>query len=144
MRYANTDNGRVHGAELGMTLTLPAGFSLSDDFTLMDAENTDTDRRLLFSPQLFNIARLEWRTRDTGTLASLRAVTTGNWKLTETEKAGGHTMWNLYFSQRIVRGVKFYAGADNIFNKRVLLQGSEKGPTNRGTFFFTGLSYATW
>ena len=138
--YRNTEEAMTQGLEISTSLSLPAGFVISDEASIMSTEDKTTGEKLFNKPDFLNTWKLAYRNKRLGIKANLRANTVGGQRVSETYETESYTLWNLYASKKLSKYFETYIGINNIFNSDPDIYGFTGGARVTGTFFYGGIA----
>ncbi len=136
----NIAEAMTQGVEVSTRVLLGSGLSIADELTLLEGENKTSGEELLYVPDVSNVLKLAYRNPAHGFSGNVRFVTVGGQYTEPSVKAGAYTLVNLSLSKSLTAHADLYAGADNIFDKRVEDgYGNVYGPGAIGTFIYGGI-----
>ena len=95
--------------------------SVAGAYTYLDARDDNTDLRLTGRNEHQGTVRATWRA-PFGLVANVRGMFNGNWVAARATVNGqpvdtlapGYSLWDVYASQRVVRGLNVFVAVDNI------------------------------
>ena len=95
--------------------------SVAGAYTYLDARDDLTGLRLTGRNEHQGTVRVTWRA-PFGLVANVRGTFNGNWVAARATVAGqpidtlapGYSLWDVYASQRVVRGVNVFVAIDNV------------------------------
>ena len=140
LQFSNIAQAMTQGWEFAASITLPAGFVLSDETTILKTRDKSTEDRILNKPDLLNNIKLSYEDPLYGIRGNIRIITVGSRKLSNELTADAYTFVNLYGSKRLSRSVEAYAGINNVFNNDPNIYGYMEGSGAMGTFFYCGMT----
>jgi outer membrane receptor for ferrienterochelin and colicins len=141
-QFRNLTQAMTRGLEIKAALRLPYGFTLSDQATILDTENENTGKPLLFAPDVTNIVRIDGVNKGLGLRGNVRVVTTGSQFISDNEQAGGYSLVNCYLSKSVSKRAELFAGADNLFNSSAdASYGNNEGAGLTGTYVYGGVNF---
>ncbi len=138
----NISEAMTRGVELTARVSLGSGFSIHDELTLLEGENTTSGDELPYVPDVSNVFKISYRDPAQGFSGNVRVVTVGG-QYTDTRssvKAEAYTLVNLSLSKSLTPYANLYGGVDNVFNEVVEDgYGNVYGPGSTGTFLYAGI-----
>ena len=135
----NIGEARTQGAELEASLALPRGFSLTGNFTYIDAENKDSGDKLLEVPESKTYLRLAYDNPRSGWHTNIRFTHVGEQIIAPVfadgsqDKEDAYNIFNFYLEKNLSRNLRLYGGVNNIFDE------IPEFKPERGTFYFAGV-----
>jgi outer membrane receptor for ferrienterochelin and colicins len=116
--YKNINDAVTRGAEVDGDVALTSQVSVGGAYTYLQARDSKIDRDLTGRHEHQGHARLSWHSDRLGTRANLRATAYSSWIAaragTVDTIAPGFTLWDVYVSQRVLRGLTAFAAIDNV------------------------------
>lgn len=144
LRYMNIEQAMSQGFEMNLSIRLTDRILFSDDVTLMETRDKATDRRLLNKPDLLNTAELRYEHEEKMFKAGVRLSSVGTRVISDTYRADGFSLVNLFVSKRFSQAFEVYGGVNNLLNNDPNIYGYQEGAGSPGTFFFFGLTMEIW
>jgi len=128
--YKNINDAVTKGVELDGEIAVTTQLSVAGAYTYLDARDDNTDLRLTGRNEHQGSVRATWR-HPIGLTVNLRGLFSGNWVAARATVAGravdtlapGYSIWDLYASQRVVRGLNLFVAVDNVADDRDPNQG---------------------
>ncbi len=119
--YKNINDAVTEGVEFDGEVAVTSQISVSGAYTYLDARDDITDLRLTGRNEHQGVVRATWRA-PFGLVANVRGMFNGNWVAARATVAGqpvdtlapGYSLWDVYASQRVVRGLNVFVAVDNI------------------------------
>jgi outer membrane receptor for ferrienterochelin and colicins len=119
--YKNINDAVTEGVELDGEVAVTTGLSVGGAYTYLDARDDVTDLRLTGRNQHHGSMRATYR-HSRGLVANVRGMFYGNWVAARATVNGqpqdtlapGYTVWDVYVSQRVLRGIHLFAALDNL------------------------------
>jgi outer membrane receptor for ferrienterochelin and colicins len=119
--YKNINDAVTQGVELDGEVAVTRQLSLAAAYTYLDARDDVTDLRLTGRNAHQGTVRATWR-HPIGLVANVRGMFYGNWVAARSTLNGGpvdtlapgYALWDVYVSQRVVRGVNVFVAIDNV------------------------------
>ncbi len=124
--YKNINDAVTEGVEVDGDVAVLRNLSLGGAYTYLDARDDDTGLKLTGRHQHQGNIRLAWQLDRTGTRATFRGMFYGDWIAArattatgvEDTIAPGFALWDLFVSQRVVRGINAFVAVDNLFDNQ--------------------------
>ncbi|WP_041463875.1 TonB-dependent receptor plug domain-containing protein [Pelodictyon luteolum] len=140
-QLGNIDRAMTQGVEVSASVTIPYGFTLSDEFTTIESEDKSTGADLLFVPDITNTLKLAYLQPKAGINANIRLLTTGRQMTDKTTKTEGYSLVNLYLSKSVISNTSVFFGIDNLFNDEAdAAYALNSGAAATGTYFYGGIT----
>jgi outer membrane receptor for ferrienterochelin and colicins len=122
LTYKNINDAVTEGVELDGEVAVVTGLSLAGAYTYLDARDDMTDLRLTGRNKHQGNIRATWRQPKIGFVVNLRGMFYSDWIAARATVNGqpqdtiapGYALWDLYASQRVLRGVSAFAAIDNL------------------------------
>jgi outer membrane receptor for ferrienterochelin and colicins len=122
LTYKNINDAITEGVELDGEWAVANGFSLAGAYTYLDARDDLTDLRLTGRNKHQGNVRATWRQSKMGFTANVRGMFYSDWIAARATVNGqavdtlapGYALWDVYASQRVLRGVSAFAAIDNV------------------------------
>lgn len=119
--YKNISDAVTKGVELDGEVAVTPAITVAAAYTYMDARDDVTRLRLTGRNQHHGHVRATWR-HPAGLVANVRGMFYGNWVAARATVNGqpqdsiapGYALWDLYASQRVIRGINLFAAVDNL------------------------------
>ncbi|NTU54093.1 MAG: TonB-dependent receptor [Chlorobiaceae bacterium] len=141
-KYMNVSEAMTRGIEISTSLKLPAGFSLSEQITLLDSEKTGTEEHLNYVADMVNVFRINYTNERIGLKGMIKVISMGTQYVSATDKVKGYSLVNCYLAKKATKTVELFAGADNIFNDDAnSAYGNNEGAGATGTYYYGGINY---
>jgi outer membrane receptor for ferrienterochelin and colicins len=124
--YKNINDAVTEGVEVDGDLAVLRNLSLGGAYTYLDARDDETGLKLTGRHQHQGNIRLAWHLDRTGTRATFRGMFYGDWIAArattatgvEDTTAPGFDLWDVFVSQRVVRGINAFVAVDNLFDNQ--------------------------
>jgi outer membrane receptor for ferrienterochelin and colicins len=121
LTYKNINDAVTEGVELDGEVAITSTLSLAGAYTYMDARDNITDLRLTGRNEHHGYVRATWR-HPIGLTANVRGMFFGDWVAARATVNGGpvdtlapgYALWDVYASQRVIRGISVFAAVDNV------------------------------
>lgn len=122
LTYKNVNDAVTQGVEFDGEWAVATGLSLAGAYTYLDANDDVTGLRLTGRNRHHGYMRTTWRHQPAGFTVNLRGLFQGEWIAARATVNGqprdtfapGYALWDLYASQRILRGLNAFAAVDNL------------------------------
>lgn len=122
LTYKNINDAVTQGVELDGEVAVATGFSIAGAYTYLDARDDLTDLRLTGRNRHQGNIRATWRQPTIGLVVNLRGMFYSDWVAARATVNGqpqdtiapGYNLWDLYASQRVLRGLSAFAAIDNL------------------------------
>lgn len=122
LTYKNITDAVTEGVEVDGEWAVATGFSLAGAYTYLDARDDLTDLPLTGRHQHQGNVRATWRLPSAGFIVNLRGMFYSEWIAARATINGqpqdtiapGYGLWDLFASQRILRGLSAFAAVDNL------------------------------
>ena len=140
--YANVDEARIRGLELGGGLDLPAGLRWDLNYTYLDAIDRSADRRLGDRARHLANTRLQWKPNP-GFIAQLRGEYVGSQLTYSSNTANSvpaYSLWHLELTQRITDSLSIRSGIDNLTDEDFSDASDSFGFAEPGRTYHLGVS----
>lgn len=119
--YKNVNDAVTQGVELDGEVAVTSQLSVAGAYTYLDARDDNTDLRLTGRNEHHGSVRATWR-HPIGLVANVRGMFYGNWVAARATVNGkpvdtlapGYALWDVYASQRVVRGLNVFVAIDNV------------------------------
>lgn len=119
--YKNINNAVTEGVELDGEVAVTRQLTVAGAYTYLDARDHNTDLRLTGRNEHQGTVRATWR-HPIGLVVNVRGMFYGNWVAARATVAGspvdtlapGYSLWDVYASQRVVRGLNLFVAIDNL------------------------------
>jgi outer membrane receptor for ferrienterochelin and colicin len=119
--YKNINDAVTEGLELDGEVAVTRGLSIAAAYTYLDARDNVSDLRLTGRHEHHGSVRASWR-HPIGFVANVRGNFFSDWVAARATVNGqpvdtlapGYSLWDLYASQRVVRGLSLFAAVDNV------------------------------
>ena len=119
--YKNVNDAVTEGVELDGELAITAGLSVAGAYTYLEARDDRTGLRLTGRNEHQGSVRATWR-HPIGLVANVRGMLVGNWVAARATVNGqpqdtiapGYAVWDVFASQRVLRGLNLFAAIDNV------------------------------
>ncbi len=144
LQYRNVERALSHGIEMSVNARLTEKLVFSDDATIMQTKDKDTDKRLLNKPDMLNTAELRWEDSQRRFKAGVRLASVGTRIISDTYRADGYSLVHLFASKRFSEAFEIYGGVNNLLNNDPNIYGFSEGAGTPGTYFFLGFTLETW
>jgi len=126
LTYKNINNAITEGVELDGEWAVVTGVSLAGAYTYLDARDDRTGLPLTGRHHHQGNIRATWRQPQIGFTVNLRGMFYGEWIAARATVNGqprdtiapGYALWDLYASQRVLRGLSAFAAVDNLADKQ--------------------------
>jgi outer membrane receptor for ferrienterochelin and colicins len=121
LTYKNINDAVTEGVELDGEVAVTTGLSLAAAYTYLDARDDLTDLRLTGRNEHQGNVRATYR-HPRGFVANVRGMFYGGWVAARATINGqpqdtlapGYSVWDIYASQRVIRGISLFAAIDNL------------------------------
>jgi outer membrane receptor for ferrienterochelin and colicins len=122
LTYKNINDAVTEGVEFDGEIALTPALSLAGAYTYLDARDDVTDLTLTGRSTHQGSLRTTWRHARSGFTANLRGIFASEWVAARATVNGqpvdtyapGYGLWDLYLSQRVMRGLAAFAAVDNL------------------------------
>lgn len=122
LTYKNVADAVTEGLELDGEVAITTGLSVAGAYTYLDARDDKTDLPLTGRHKNQGSVRASWRHARSGFNANIRGLFYGDWIAARATVNGapqdtmapGYALWDVFASQRIVRGLSAFAAVDNL------------------------------
>lgn len=119
--YKNINDAVTEGVEVDGEVAVTKQLSVAGAYTYLDARDNTTDLRLTGRNEHQGTVRATWR-HPIGLVVNVRGMFNGNWVAARATVAGspvdtlapGYSLWDVYASQRVVRGLNVFVAVDNV------------------------------
>jgi outer membrane receptor for ferrienterochelin and colicins len=123
--YKNINDAVTEGVELDGEIAIVTGLSVAAAYTRLEARDDRTGLRLTGRNEHQGTVRATWR-HPIGLVANVRGMFFGDWVAARATVNGqpqdtlapGYGVWDLFVSQRLLRGVNAFAAIDNLADAR--------------------------
>ncbi len=120
--YKNLNDAITQGVELDGELAVTSAITLAGAYTYLDAYDRATGLELTGRHRHQGHIRAAWQHERSGLRANLRGTVYSSWiaarastlGVTTDTRAPGFTLWDVYVSQRVTRGLSAFAAVDNL------------------------------
>jgi outer membrane receptor for ferrienterochelin and colicins len=124
--YKNINDAVTEGVEVDGDLAIARGLSFGGAYTYLDARDDDTGLPLTGRHTHQGNVRLAWQLAPTGTRATFRGMFYGDWVAARATTAAGaqdtiapgFALWDVFVSQRVLRGLNAFVAVDNVFDNQ--------------------------
>lgn len=119
--YKNINDAVTEGVEVDGEVAVTSQLSVAGAYTYLDARDDKTDLRLTGRNEHQGSVRATWR-HPIGLVLNVRGMFSSDWVAARATVAGspvdtlapGYAMWDVYASQRVVRGINVFVAVDNV------------------------------
>lgn len=124
--YKNINDAVTEGVEVDGDLAITRGLTFGGAYTYLDARDDDTGLPLTGRHTHQGNIRLAWQLDRSGTRATFRGMFYGDWIAARATTAAGpqdtiapgFALWDVFVSQRVLRGLNAFVAVDNVFDNQ--------------------------
>ncbi|WP_320036174.1 TonB-dependent receptor [Halarcobacter sp.] len=132
----NLDEVVIKGIEASFSYIFNDSFDLSLDATYLKTKDKSTGNELMYTPNISASIGANYQiTKEFSSNLNFRYIGKQFTNSTNTTKANNYNLVDLGARYNINKHLQFYAGIDNIFDKKI----EEELGTNVGRYFYTGI-----
>ncbi|RXJ55267.1 TonB-dependent receptor plug domain-containing protein [Candidatus Marinarcus aquaticus] len=134
----NLDKVEINGAELRLDYKFSKFFQSNFNLTYLDSEDKSSNKELTFTPDVSASLGLDYKINDKlNTNVSFRYIAEQYTDTQNSETTDAYTLVDLSLNYKINKIINFYAGIDNVFDKKL----EEELGVNVGSYVYGGFRF---